>query len=178
MIELAPLHLRLPIAIGRWTGLREGDVLRLPRTAFDGATVRLRTSKRGVPVSIPIAAPLRAIVDAAPAHNAITLCANSRGKPWTESGFRASLFKFLRRLKQEGKIGEGLTFHGLRHSVATDLRELGFDTRTIADLLGQKTLAMAEHYSRDADLDKKLQSVIRELESAHARGTKLSRADK
>ena len=59
--------------------------------------------------------------------------------------------------------------------MATELRELGFDTRTIADLLGQKTAAMAEHYSRDADLGMKLKTVIQKLEVAHKKRTKLSR---
>jgi len=52
----------------------------------------------------------------------------------------------IRSLEKEGAIAKGLTFHGLRHTVATELRELGFDTRTIADMLGQKTESMAVHY--------------------------------
>jgi integrase len=127
----------------------------------------VRTSKRGVLVAIPVSGPLKIAIEAAVSHDAITLCANSRGKPWTVSGFRASFFKCIRRLVAEGDIGEGLTFHGLRHSVATDLRELGYDNRTIADLLGQKSEAMAAHYSRNADLSKKLTGVMRELERAH-----------
>jgi integrase len=48
---------------------------------------------------------------------------------------------------------------GLRHTAATRLRELGFDLRTIADFLGQKTEGMAGHYAKRADLTKKLASV-------------------
>lgn len=175
VIDLAPPHLALPIAIGRWTGLREGDVLRLTKTAYNGANIRTRTAKRGIVVSIPVAGPLKSLIEAAPPHNAITLCANSRGQPWTESGFRASFFKFVRRLVANGAVETGLTFHGLRHSVATELRELGFDTRTIADLLGQKTLSVAEHYSREADLTMKLKEVIERLEESNRRRTKVSR---
>jgi integrase len=121
-----------------------------------------------------VAGPLRRVIDEAPQHEAITFCANSRGKPWTESGFRTSLFKFLKELERDGLVGPGLTFHGLRHSVGTELRELGFDTRTIADMLGQKTEAMAAHYSRDADLSKKMRRVVRRMEQANTRGTKVS----
>ncbi len=38
------------------------------------------------------------------------------------------------RLEKEGKVKPGLTPHGLRDSVATDLRELGKTAREIADI--------------------------------------------
>lgn len=71
------------------------------------------------------------------------LCVSSRGEPWTGSGFRASFFKLIRKLAKDGKVGKGLSFHGLRSTVATELREAGVDLRTIADLLGQNTAQMA-----------------------------------
>jgi integrase len=96
----------------------------------------------------------------------VTLAANSRGHPWTESGFRASWRTLRLRLEAAGKIAPGLTFHGLRHTVATILREEGFDDRTIADALGQKTDAMARHYSRDANLRKKMMGVVQRMDLA------------
>jgi hypothetical protein len=53
-------------------------------------------------------------------------------------------------------------------------REEGFDERTIADTLGQKTDSMARHYSRDADLSRKMTAVAERLEEAeNERRTKL-----
>jgi integrase len=103
--------------------------------------------------------PLKEILATAPAHNAITLCANSRGRPWTSGGFRASWRTFQQDLLRDGRIGPGLTLYGLRHTVAVILRECGFDERTIADALGQKTIEMARHYSRGADLRPKMRGV-------------------
>jgi site-specific recombinase XerD len=40
----------------------------------------------------------------------------------------------------------------LRHTLATRLREAGADNRTIADILGQKSTSMAQHYSEGATL--------------------------
>jgi integrase len=184
VMAAAPPQLLLPIAIGRWAGLRQGDILKMPRTVYDGNSIRLVTGKAGIPVSIPVAAPLKTILDQALAPTtkdgaptkptAIVLCANSRGQPWTGSGFRASFFKLIGELEKDGRVGEGLTFHGLRHSVATDLREAGFDSRTIADMLGQKTTSMAEHYSSEADLSAKLKGVVRKLEKRNTRRTKVS----
>lgn len=176
----APPQLLLPIAIGRWTGMREGDVLRMPKTSFDGKTIRVVTGKRGVPIAVPAAAPLQGIIGRA-LHEAtapgkddkarlqsITLCANSRGKPWTGSGFRSSFFKLIRALENKGEIGTGLTFHGLRHTVATELRQLGYDSRTIADMLGQKTQAQADHYSAEADLEMKMRGVVKKMAREHS----------
>ncbi len=72
-------------------------------------------------------------------------------------------------------MARGLTFHGLRHTVATELRELGFDTRTIADMLGQKSGSMALHYSQGADLQEKLKPAVESMESAEKTRTELSR---
>jgi hypothetical protein len=56
--------------------------------------------------------------------------------------------------------------------VATILREEGFDERTIADALGQKTESMARHYARDADLSRKMAGVAERLEAAENRRRK------
>jgi hypothetical protein len=40
------------------------------------------------------------------------------------------------------------------------LRESGCDERTIADALGQKTIEMARHYARGADLRGKMRGVV------------------
>ncbi|HUI14259.1 MAG TPA: tyrosine-type recombinase/integrase, partial [Xanthobacteraceae bacterium] len=114
-------------------------------------------------------------LEAAPMHGAITLCANSEGKPWTESGFRASWRTYRTKLRNKGAIGPGLTLYGLRHTVAVILREAGFDERTIADALGQRTIEMARHYAKGADLTKKMRGVAKKFErEVNRRRTKVS----
>lgn len=99
--------------------------------------------------------PAQHLLKNAPNHNAITLCANSNGKPWTVCGFRASWRKIRRKLEAERRVNSGLTLYGLRHTVAVILRECGYDERTIADPLGQKSIETARLYARGADLTKK-----------------------
>ena len=70
-----------------------------------------------------------------------------------------------RRLEAAGKVGPGLTLYGLRHTVAVILREIGCDERTIADALGQKTIEMARHYAKGADLRPKMRGVVRSFEA-------------
>lgn len=178
VLSRLPAHLALPFVIARWTGLRIADVLSLRAEHYDGAAVRLNTSKRDVLVSIPATQPLKEALDRRPFPQATTLCVNSRGTPWTRDGYQTSFFKMIRKLEVEGAVATGLTLHGLRHTVATELRELGSDPRTIADLLGQKSTTMAEHYSRSADLQAKLKPVVKKLENAEKKRTGVSRKPK
>ena len=62
--RVAPSHLHLPVLIALWTGQRQGDLLRLTWSAYDGTTVRLKQSKTGARVTIPVGAPLKAALDA------------------------------------------------------------------------------------------------------------------
>lgn len=86
------------------------------------------------------------------ASDSDVLCVSSRGDPWTPMGWNTSWGKFRRSLEAEGVIGRGLTCHGLQHTLRTRLREAGEDDRTIADILGLRSTAMARHYSENAAL--------------------------
>jgi integrase len=98
-------------------------------------------------------------LDALFPYEATTLLVNSRGQPWTEDGFRASMWTLRKQLKAAGKIGDGLTVHGLRHTCGALMKELGFDLDAIADMLGLEGAGMAAWYARDAELEKKLAGV-------------------
>jgi len=87
------------------------------------------------------------------------------GRPWTLEGHKAGFFKLIGEWEETGYVVRGLTFHRLRHTAATRLREAGYDLRTIADFLGQKTEGMAGHYSKRADLTKKLQGIAQAIDT-------------
>lgn len=175
VLRRLPAHVALPFKIARWTGLRIGDIISLRAEFYNGSAIRRFTAKRDVLVSTPVARPLKEALDCRPFPTSESLCLNSRGQPWTLDGYQTSFFKEIRRLETEGIVGKGLTLHGLRHTVATELRELGFDPRTIADMLGQKSTSMAEHYSRSADLEEKLKPVVKKMENSDKKRTRVSR---
>ena len=115
------------------------------------------------------------MVSALPANDATTLLVNSHRRPWTLDGFRGSFFRLVRTLAEDGKVATGLTFHGLRHTAATRMREFGYDTRTIADMLGQETEGMGGFYAREADLEPKLRGVVKRLDRENRKSTKVSK---
>ncbi|MCP4205713.1 MAG: tyrosine-type recombinase/integrase, partial [Shimia sp.] len=129
--------------------------------------------KTGEEVAIPISPTLQAALNSFPEHEAETVLANSRGEAWTYNGFSTVWHRFKIKLEEEGLIAPGLTLKGLRHTVATTLREAGLDERRIADLLGQKTPSMARHYSRSANLAEKNRETMATLEKENERRAKI-----
>lgn len=153
VLDALPPHVRVPFAIMAFTGLRVGDVLALPASAYDGQTIRRRTSKRDVMASITVVPPLAQILDARPRGAATTLCVSSAGRPWTYHGLMGQWRLTRIALEEAGKIGLKLTPHGLRHTVAVILREAGFDERRIADMLAQDNPKVSLEYAQEAVLD-------------------------
>jgi integrase len=175
VIAAAPKHLLAPILLCGVLGWREGEAIVRPRSDYDPKTKKIKriSLKSGKEVRTPVPRLVSDALEALLPHSATTLIVNSRGKPWTPDGFRVSVFAFLRKQHEAGKVGDGLTVHGLRHTVGTIMREAGFDKDTIADMLGQETAGMAEWYARDAVLDRKLAGVVEAIDE-HLTGTKVS----
>jgi integrase len=160
VLNEVPAHMLPAIALMMFTGLGPKDALRLPKNFYKDGDIATSRTKTGEAVFWQCPAQLAVILAAAPKHDAITVCANSDGKPWTVSGFNSSWQKIKRRLVREGKFSPTLTLYGLRHTVAVILRELGYDDRAIADALGQRDPKMALHYAKGADLKPKMRGVV------------------
>ena len=159
VLEAVPSQLRIAIALAMFTGLRKGDVLSLTKSAIRDGRIWRRTNKTGHELSLPIHPDLEKLLSTAPRHDAITIVATTNGTPWTESGFNSSFIKAIAKLQREGRVGDGLTFHGLRHTCGTLLIEAGFDIDTVRRWLGQKTLAMAILYSQTADTSERMREI-------------------
>jgi len=79
-LRTAPASLRLPMLLAINTGQRQGDLLRLPWSAYDGSMIKVRQRKTGAYVSIPVSDALKAALDAAPRQSPIMLT-SSESKP-------------------------------------------------------------------------------------------------
>ncbi len=164
VMEALPAHMQLPIALMMFCGLDPQDALSLPKSAIQDGLIDTRRGKTGEPVWLPLPEPVASLRDVH-RHDAVTLCANSRGLPWTGAGFRASWRRVKLRLEGEKRVQPGLTLKGLRHTVATILSEMGHDPETIRIMLGQKTDAMARHYSRRADHTKRMTATVKDFDA-------------
>ena len=152
--------MRLPLLLGLWTGQRQGDLLRLPWSAYDGTHIRLRQSKGGVRVIIPVGAPLRRELDGVTKRSPIIMTTLD-GNPWTPDGFRAS---WRKACKRAGIVG--VTFNDLRGTAVTRLALAGCTEAEIATITGHslrdvRSILDAHYLHRDPAL---AESAIRKLE--------------
>jgi integrase len=117
--QVGSVELQAALLMALWTGQRQGDLLRLTWSAYDGRSIRLRQSKGGKRVTIPVGDPLKTALDAAAVGRepGSPILISSRDKPWTEAGFRASWGKAFIK----SAIVEDLHFHDLCGTAVTRL---------------------------------------------------------
>ena len=146
-----PEHLRWAFVLALWTGQRQGDLLRLSWSSYDGNEIHVHQSKTGKRLSIPVGEPLRQELALVPKKCPMILT-NLEGKPWTSDGFRASWRTAVKALDISG-----VTFHDLRGSAITRLAEAGATHAEIVAITG--------HSHRDAGdmMDKHYLSPTKEL---------------
>jgi integrase len=150
-LRTASPNLRLAMLLAINTGQRQGDLLRLPWSAYDGAAIKLRQKKTGAYVAIPVTDELKAALDAAPRQSPITLT-HSNGKPWSESGFQGAWGKATMRAGIRG-----LTFHDLRGTAVVTLARAGCNEVEIYSITGHKpgdvqAILTAHYLPRDAEV--------------------------
>ena len=159
----APAHLHLALILALWTGQRQGDLLRLVWTAYDGSWIRLKQSKTGARVTIPVGAPLKAALDrAAKAKKSPTILLNTEAKPWTADGFRSS---WRKACAAAGIVG--VTFNDLRGTAVTRLALCQATEPEIATITGHsmrdvRAILDAHYLNRDPQL---AQNAITKLET-------------
>ena len=164
----APKRFHLPLLLGLYAGQREGDLLLLPWSAYDGAFIRLTQSKTDMPVTIPVATRLKLELSATPRVSPIILV-NSRGHPWKPNSFS----KMFHEAALKAGITE-LTFHDTRGSCITRLALAGCSVPEIAVITGHSLREAARIIDKYLHRNVALaQSAIAKLETGTSLETKL-----
>jgi integrase len=151
LFTVASREVSLVVAMALWTGQRQGDLLRLPWSAYGNRAIRLRQGKGGIRVVIPVRDTLADIIALMPKHGPVMLTSSSH-RPWTSDGFRASFNKACAKARIAG-----LTFHDLRGTAITRLARSGSTESEIAAITGHSTSdvrsILDRHYlSREVEL--------------------------
>jgi integrase len=167
-------EINLAMMLALWTGQRQGDLLRLTWSAYDGAEFKICQGKGRVQVQIPVGAPLKKLLDATQRKSPLILV-NSSGIPWTEDGFRTMWHKTAKRA---GIVDR--TFHDLRGTTVTKLALAGCTVPEIASITGhsltQVKSILEKHYlARDPALAK---GAISKLEAGQKKSARISSAQK
>jgi len=146
-MKVAPIEMQRGLILGLHTGQREGDILRLPWSAYDGSQISLRQgkSRRGgktAPlIQIPCTAALRRMLDGMERISPLILTTKTGqsfkaryfGRLWEEATTRAGLQSVA--LPGTDELVD-LHFHDLRGTAVTLLSEAGCTPQQIATITG------------------------------------------
>jgi integrase len=150
---------RLGFALQLYTSQRRSDVHRMTWADFNGDTIRVVQQKTGRKLTIPLHHNLRAIL-AATERKHVTIINTEYGKPFTVNGYS----QWLRDAITAAGLPLECQPHGLRKAAGRRLAEAGCTAHEIMAVLGHKTLAEAERYTREADQTKLATMAVAKLE--------------
>lgn len=129
-LEIAPVELQRALMLALHTGQRQGDLVRLTWSAYDGKALSLRQGKTGVRVYVPCTRALKAMLDGMPRTAAVVLTTSS-GRAWRGKNLQ---HRWATAMKRAGI--EGLHFHDLRGTAVTMLSEAGCTAQEVAAITG------------------------------------------
>jgi len=156
----------LAVLLGVSIGQRQGDLLRLNWSQYDGSVITLRQRKTGVLLTVPVTAELMALLNITNRLSPIMLIAEATGRPYQRYYFTHE----FRRIANRANLGH-LQFLDLRRSAVVRLAEAGCTVPEIAAITGHqldRTARILETYlPRTAPMAR---AAIRKLE-LHKRRT-------
>jgi integrase len=169
VLEVAGPEWQSLIKFGIYTGQRLGDLAALTwaQIDFNREEIRLTTRKTGKPLIILMAAPLRqhmlmlptADNPKAPVHpNAFEILHTQNGRVGTlsnqfsellvDAGLREARTHRSRGIGRSGKrAGLELSFHSLRHTAVSLLKDAGVPDAVVMALVGHESAAMSHRYT-------------------------------
>lgn len=169
VLSVADDEWRTMIYFGLYTGQRLGDIAGLTWANVDlhKREIRLVTRKTGKRLILPIAPPLQHFLEglsSSDAHDeplhprAFAILQKQNGKTGHLSNHFADLLAAagLREKKAHRSTGVGrggnrdkggLSFHSLRHTAVSLLKEAGIPAAVVMELIGHDSEQMSEHYT-------------------------------
>jgi enterobacteria phage integrase len=150
---------RLAFALLLCTGQRRSDVHRMTWADVTERTIRVVQQKTGTKLTIPLHRDLLALLAIAEREH-VTIINTSYGRPFTVAGFG----QWLREAFTAAGLPADCKPHGLRKAAGRRLAEAGCSANEIMSVLGHKTMAEAERYTREADQAKLAAAAVLKLE--------------
>jgi enterobacteria phage integrase len=137
---------RLAFTLMLHTGQRRSDVHRMTWADVSDGAIRVVQQKTGRKLTIPLHHDLLEVLAVAQRGH-VTIINTQYGKPFTAAGFS----QWIRGAITAAGLPLDCQPHGLRKAAGRRLAEAGCTANEIMAILGHKTLAEAERYTREAD---------------------------
>jgi integrase len=137
---------RLAFALMLYTGQRRSDVHRMTWADIDDGRIQVVQQKTGAKLEIRIHHELAKVL-AKTDRDHVTILNTAYGRPFSVDGFSG----FMRDAIKGADLPLAAQPHGLRKAAGRRLAEAGATAHQIMAVLGHKSLAEAERYTRQAD---------------------------
>jgi integrase len=167
VLELADPEWRSLILCGFYTGQRLYDLAELTWDNVDlvRGEIRLKTRKTGKRLILPIAEPLKKHLEefcqsdtpGAPLHPRAFGVVSSQGRSSTlsnrfvdllvQAGFREQKVKGSGQGRSARRPSGGLSFHSLRHTAVSLLKDAGVPEAAVMEMIGHDSEQMSAHYT-------------------------------
>jgi integrase len=166
VIEVADKEWKSLVLFALYTGQRLADLATLRWDNIDLVRneIRIQTRKTGKRLAIPIAPPLKTHIESLPAaregylHPKAAVIVTSQKRSGTLSNQFANLLaqaglrdKAPHRSRGKGRDAKrssnGLSFHALRHTAVSLLKDAGIPEAVVMELVGHDSEAMSAHYT-------------------------------
>lgn len=144
------LRARAMVLLLRYTALRISDVSTLERDRVRDGEIFVRTTKNGKLVRLPVPGDLQTALDVLPAPR------GAEGKEcpyffWSGRGTRETMHREATRtlgVVFEASGVQGACSHRFRHTLATEVLDLGGTFEEAADILGDTATVIRKHYAK------------------------------
>ena len=153
---------RLALALLLYTAQRKSDVIRMGRQHVSNGTIAVRQQKTKTTLQIPIHPTLQAVLDGTPSEH-LTFLVTRTGRPYSPSDFSEQ----FRAWCNEAGLPVQCVPHGLRKAAGRRLAEAGCTAHEIMAVLGHKTLAEAQRYTKAADQERLARSAMARIRTGN-----------
>jgi len=143
------LRARAIVLLLRYTGLRVSDVATLTRDRVRNGEIHLYTAKNGKPVRLPVPPELQTALDGLPVPRGAP--GASRYFFWSGNGSTRSAIRDVTRTLATVFRASGVKdahAHRFRHTLATEILEIGGTIDDAADILGNSPAIIRKHYAK------------------------------
>ena len=149
---------RLAMELILWTDQRKVDAIHLGRQHVRNGKFAIRQTKTGKLLTLPIAPPLAAAIDAMPANDALCFLLTEWGKPFSVKGFGG----WFRNQCDAAGLPQ-CTAHGLRKATMRRMAELEMPNKTMKSVSGHSKDDEVARYTEAANQERLADGAIKRL---------------
>lgn len=149
---------RLAMELMLWTDQRKVDAIHLGRQHVRNGKFQLRQSKTGKLLTLPIAPPLAAAIDAMPETDALCFLITEWGRPFSVKGFGG----WFREQCDAAGLPQ-CTAHGLRKATMRRMAELEMPNKTMKSVSGHSKDDEVARYTEAANQERLADGAIKRL---------------